>query len=85
MRNHLKNVDALKITDPDMLSLYQEWAFLACCTEPFIPWEKYIDTPVDEMRPMNEAVAELNAGLDENSGPPSKKKLSGKQPKSTTK
>jgi hypothetical protein len=82
LRAHAKNIDALKITDEELLAERNSWAFMAACVTPFISWEEYIQTPMAELKLIIDALNDLNEGFED--GPQTKKKSKGKPPKSTT-
>ena len=41
----------------------QEWALVSSCVTPFIPLEDWLETPLMELRPLVEAVEELNSDM----------------------
>jgi hypothetical protein len=64
MRLYQRNI-AAEVLEPDeaMVEALDEWALVAACTTPFIPRNEYFAMPINETRPLVEAVEELNASL----------------------
>ena len=51
----------------------QEWALIAACVSPYIPLEQWLDTPLLELRPLVDAVNELNDDVRDDDPTPKKK------------
>ena len=49
--------------DPAYAEALNEWAVVAACTSPYIPLEAWLETPLMELRPVSEAVEELNSDI----------------------
>lgn len=66
---------AEKEPDEGRKAALSEWAVLAACTSPYISETEYLDTPVQELQPLMEAMEEVNTAFIPGGEPqPSKKK-----------
>ena len=62
LRIHQRKISEMGAAD-GMLEALQEWALVSACVTPFISLEEWLDTPLIELRPLVEAVEELNSEM----------------------